>query len=315
MTNTLREPSISEYSNAFKRYFFATRPTFLLATLAACLLGLASASQGGIMLKPLFALVTILLALLVHAAVNVLNDYFDALTGADELNEERLFPFTGGSRFIQNGLFTARQTAQFGYLLLTVVLFGGLWLVAQVGAGLLLIGGAGVLVGWAYSASPLRLNSRGLGELCVLVGFLGLVIGTDFVQRGVYSWQPIFVGLPYAILVTNLLFINQFPDYKADALAGKRNWVVRLPLAKAVTIYPLIAAFALVWLLAMVILGTLPVVALFAALPLLFSLRATGILQQYYATPAKLRPAIQLTLLAMFSHALLLTLLLFWNAR
>ena len=149
MTNTLREPSISEYSNAFKRYFFATRPTFLLATLAACLLGLASASQGGIMLKPLFALVTILLALLVHAAVNVLNDYFDALTGADELNEERLFPFTGGSRFIQNGLFTARQTAQFGYLLLTVVLFGGLWLVAQVGAGLLLIGGAGVLVGWA----------------------------------------------------------------------------------------------------------------------------------------------------------------------
>ena len=36
--------------------------------------------------------------------------------------------------------------------------------------------------------------------------------------------------MPYALLVANLLYINQFPDRKADAAAGKNNLVVRLPL-------------------------------------------------------------------------------------
>ena len=314
MTEIL-EPSIGDYSNVAKRYFFATRPAFLLATLAACLLGFASVVNSGIVLKPLLALVTILLALLLHAAVNVLNDYFDDLNGTDDLNGDRVYPFTGGSRFIQNGILTRKQTAQFGYALLACAMLGGLWLVLKVGIGLLLIGSVGVLVGWAYSATPFKLNGRGLGEFCVLIGFLGLIVGADFVQRGIFSWQPVMVGLPYALLVTNLLFINQFPDYKADALAGKRHWVVRLPLAKAAIIYPAVTLLSFAWLAIMVKVQALPKVALLAMLPLLFSLLAARRLKQYYAMPAKLRSAIQLTLVAMLGHALILTVVLFWNAR
>lgn len=315
LSKPLLEPAIGNYANNVNKYFFATRPAFLLAALAACFLGLASVRLGSIALDYVFAIVTILLALLVHAAVNVLNDYFDALSGADALNADRVYPFTGGSRFIQNGLFTPQQTARFGYGLLLVAMLGGLWLVAEVGAGLLVIGGVGLFIGWAYSATSLRLNSRGLGEVCVLLGFLGVVIGADFVQRMSFSWQPVFVGFPYALLVTNLLFINQFPDYKADKLAGKHHWVVRLPLTTAANIYPILVLLACVWLLAMALLQRLPAMTLWSAIPLLFALRAAWLLQQHYAEPAKLRPAIQLTLLAMLGHALLLTLLLFWNAR
>ena len=312
---SLLEPSIGTYANSISKYFFATRPAFLLATIAACLLGLASARLGGVILNDVYAIVTVALALLVHAAVNVLNDYFDALSGTDALNTTRVYPFTGGSRFIQNGLFTPQQTAQFGYGLLFLAMLGGLWLVAEAGAGLLLIGGVGVFLGWAYSAPPLSLNSRGLGGLCVWMGFLGLVIGADFVQRGSFSWQPVFVGFSYALLVTNLLFINQFPDCNADDLAGKRHWVVRLSPATAVRIYPILVLFAFAWSVVMVYLQKLPAITLLAALPLLLALRATLLLQQHYAEPEKLRPAIQLTLLAMLSHAFLLTLLLFWNTK
>jgi len=312
---SLLEPSIGTYANSISKYFFATRPAFLLATIAACLLGLASARLGGVILNDVYAIVAVALALLVHAAVNVLNDYFDALSGTDALNTARVYPFTGGSRFIQNGLFTPQQTAQFGYGLLFLAMLGGLWLVAEAGAGLLLIGGVGVFLGWAYSAPPLSLNSRGLGELCVLMGFLGLVIGADFVQHGSFSWQPVFVGFSYALLVTNLLFINQFPDYKADDLAGKRHWVVRLSPATAARIYPILVLFAFAWSVVMVYLQKLPAITLLAALPLLLALRAARLLQHHYAEPAKLRPAIQLTLLTMLSHAFLLTLLLFWNTK
>ncbi|NOT15359.1 MAG: prenyltransferase [Methylotenera sp.] len=309
------EPSVKTYSSVIKRYFFATRPAFLLATFAACALGLAGARFDGVSLQPTLAFATVLLALLVHAAVNVLNDYFDACNGGDALNVERLYPYTGGSRFIQNGLITPQKTAQWGYVLLAVAMLGGLYLVMQVGLGLLMIGSIGVFIAWAYSAPPLRLNSRGLGELCVLLGFLGLVIGTDFVQRGSVAWQPIFVGLPYALLATNLLFINQFPDYKADALVGKRHWVVRLSPARAVKVYLWIVILAFICLLGGVIVHVLPLYAVWSAIPLVYGLRASQQLKQFYATPQNLCPAIQYTLRAMLMHTLFFTLILCWVAK
>ncbi len=307
------EPTLSSHRTPLSRYFFATRPPFLLATLVACLLGIASACWSGLQLQTDLAVITVLLALLTHAAVNVLNDYFDALNGTDNLNTERLYPFTGGSRFIQNGVLTTAQTVRFGYALLGVVMLGGLWLIAKTGAGMLWLGAAGLLIGWAYSAPPLKLNSRGLGELCVLLGFLGLTVGADFVQRKTFAWQPVIAGLPYALLVTNLLFINQFPDRKADIQAGKRHWVARLPLHRAIYGYPLIAALALLCLICGIVAGVLPKTSLLSAFPVLFSFVASRHLMYFAEKPAQLRPAIQLTLAAMLGHGLALALILFWE--
>lgn len=313
MSKSVVEPTLVNFTNPWVRYFVATRPAFLIATLAACLLWQAGAIYSGIQIQASTAVLTVLLALLVHAGVNVLNDYFDALSGTDAINTERLYPFTGGSRFIQNGVLTPKQTAYFGYLLLGAAMLGGLWLSRQVGAGLLVIGAVGTLIGWAYSAVPLRLNGRGLGELCVLAGFLGVVMGADYVQRKTFSWQPLVVGVPYALLVTNLLYINQFPDRKADALAGKRHLVVRLPLHKAVLIYPILAGLAFAWLTLAIATGKLPMLAMLSVLPLLFSTRAAWLLHQFAAKPSHLRPAIQLTLAAMLGHALLLSIIMFWK--
>ena len=311
--NPVAEPDRASFSNIISLYFFATRPAFLYATFLACMLGIVSAVNSGVLIQPLIAVIAALLALLVHAGVNVLNDYFDALNGTDAENDERLYPFTGGSRFIQNGVLTLAQTKVFGYMLLAVAMFGGLWLTFQLSHGLLLLGTIGILIGWAYSASPLRLNSRGLGELCVLLGFLGIVIGADFVQRRSFSFEPVLIGMPYALLVTNLLYINQFPDRQADARAGKHHLVVRLPLNLAVWVYFLIALLALLWTIAIVTSGYLPEKALLSALPLLLSARAFWLLLQFAAKPEKLLPAIKLTLASMQSHALLLTLIMLWN--
>ncbi len=313
LSKVAAEPVMADFSNPFKRYFAATRPAFLTAVVAACLLGQASAVYSGVQLHVLYALMTLLLAILVHAGVNVLNDYFDALNGTDAVNVERLYPFTGGSRFIQNGVLSLEQTACFGYALFGASVLGGLWLIWQVGYGLLWIGVVGLFVGWAYSAAQPRLNARGLGELCVLFSFLGVVVGADYVQRHAFSWQPVFVGMPYALLVTNLLYINQFPDRKADAQAGKRNLVVRLPLQIALWGYLIVILFALFWLVQMVWLGALPALAMVSALPLLFSLLAFRQLKQFAAVPAKLGMSIQLTLASMLSHALLLVIILLWK--
>ena len=309
----ISEPEKTTFSNPIKLYFAATRPAFLIASFAACLLGLGGAIYSGIDLNFKLAALTVLLALVVHAGVNVLNDYFDALNGTDAINTERLYPFTGGSRFIQNGILSTVQTAYFGYGLLIVAMFGGFYLAWLVGVGLLVIGAAGILIGWTYSAASTHLNSLGLGELCVLTGFIGVVAGADFVQRHAFSFQPIIIGMPYALLVTNLLYINQFPDRKADAISGKRHLVVRLSITQAVRIYPILVLLAGAWLLSFVAFGKLPTLALLSAIPFVFSLRAARELRQFAAMPAKLEPAIQMTLASMLSHALLLTLVMIWK--
>ena len=304
------EPQLTTFSNPFLCYFAATRPAFLSAALVSCLLGLASAHYSGLALQPSLAVVTVLCALVAHAGANVLNDYYDALNGTDAANTERVFPFTGGSRFIQNGVLSAAQTARFGFALMGVVVLAGAWLMLQSSLALAYIGLVGLLIGWAYSAPPLRLNSRGWGELCITTGFLLIVVGADFVQRKGFALMPIIVGLPYALLATNLLYISQFPDRRADIQAGKLHWVARLELHHARWGYLLIAVAANACLVYGVVSGALPKLALCALLALPLSLKAFALLHRHAAQSSQLAPAIPLTIGAMLLHGVVLTMAL-----
>jgi 1,4-dihydroxy-2-naphthoate octaprenyltransferase len=306
-----REPTPEALKNPLQRYLLATRPAFLSITLAGCILGFAAA--------PMFhwglAALTLLLALLAHAGVNVLNDYYDHLNGTDAANTQRLFPFTGGSRFIQNRVMTPRQILAYGLALFAAVIAGGLWLIVQAGPGLFWIGLAGLTIGWAYSAPPLKLNSRGLGEVCVAAGFLLVVAGSDYVQVGGFEVLPWVAGLPYALLVTNILYINQFPDRQADRLAGKWHWVARLEPPQAARGYWLILTMAMAALLAAVVLGELPGLALISLAGLLPGFKAGRILAAHAAQPARLAPAIQMSILAAHGQAVILAMVLYWSGR
>ena len=308
------EPQIASFPNPFAKYVAATRPAFLSVTLIGSLIGLATAYSSGYPLDGLKAALTVFFALVAHGGVNVVNDYYDALNGSDAANTERQFPFTGGSRFIQNGILSRRETGLFGYALLVSVIPPGLWLAANSAPELLLIGLAGLFVGWAYSAPPLKLMSRGVGELAIVAGWLLVCVGTDFVQRGGFVALPLLVGLPFALHVANILYINQFPDLKADASAGKRTIVVRLGAETAKWGYPLLALSAHGWLVAMVVAGKLPPVTLFATLTLPLSLFATASLLRDASRPARLVPAIKQTILAANVHGLLLVVALLATA-
>ncbi len=300
------EPTLAAFPNPFLRYFAATRPPFLSVTFAACLIGLATAALDGAVLRPLAAFFTVFFALVAHAGINVLNDYYDALNGTDAANTERQFPFTGGSRFIQNGVLSPRAAGIFGYALLASVVPAGLWLAWSSAGGLILIGLAGLFVGWAYSAPPLKFMSRGLGEVAVACGWLIVVVGADYVQRGAFASTPFIAGLPYALHVANVLFINQFPDYRADAATGKRNWVVRLGPRGARWGYPVISAVAYGWLIIAAMRGALPWTALIALAALLPASAATRQLLAHADRPAELVPAIRATIGAAMLHGILL---------
>jgi len=263
-----------------------TRPGFLVITAVACVLA------------------TLVLAVLMHAAANVLNDYHDALNGADDANTQGLFPFTGGVRLIQNGLVSVQDTLDLANALIVFLIPCGLLLAFKTGGGLVLLGLMGLLLGRAYSAPPLALMKRGLGEVTVSLTWGLVVVGADYVQRGQFFVIPVAVALSFALLVGNILVINGFPDAVSDAQVGKRTLVVRLGTRHVAWLYLLVALLAHAWLVAGVWLFIHPEPALWGLASMPLSLWAFMLLLNNVDQPARLAPAIVLTIAAAVVHGL-----------
>ena len=259
-----------------------TRLPFLSATLVPVLLGIAVAARHGDF-NWWLALVTIIGGSFAHLAINVSNDIFDTLSGADEANVNPT-QFSGGSRVLIYDLLTLRQLVAIALGLFGGAAAVGLYLVwATASQTLLWIGVAGIALGVAYTAPPLKLVYRGLGEIAVAIGFGPIMLlGAYVVQTGSLSWEAALASVPVAILVMLILYVNEIPDRVGDAAAGKRTLPVRLSADMVTGGYLVFALAAFVAIGGGVIGGLLPVPTLLAlaALPLAFRVHR-GIRQNY----------------------------------
>ena len=299
--------AVFEFFSVGLRWIAAARPGFLAVTASTCAVGIALSQACGAPWDRVGAVLTMVLALLTHAAVNLYNDYGDAVGGSDAINTARLAPFTGGSRVIQDGRFSAQAVREASRILGIVVVGGGIVLAARAGPGLLAIGLAGLLTGWAYSSPRVALMSRGLGELSVALGWWLVVLGADYVQRHGFSALAAIAGVSPALLVTAVLLVAEFPDAAADATAGKRTLVVRWGPRRGALLYAALAIGAHAWLAAWWWVDWLAFTAWWALGSLPLSAAACGLLWRHAEAPARLRPAIVLTIAAAVTHGVLLS--------
>ncbi len=295
-------------------WFAAVRPQFLTITAVAVLVGLATSRLGGGAFDWSAALFTLIGALVVHAGANVVNDYHDRFADVD--NVERLSPFTGGSRMIQDGRLDAPTMMLYGYGLLGVTIVIGVWLATSDRPQLWTVGAIGLVLAWAYSAPPLRLSGRGVGEFIIAAAWLLVVVGSDVAQRAQWSFTPVAAGLPIALLVAAILHANEFPDRNADEAAAKRTIVVKLGANNAAWAYLALVTFAYVWVIAMVLVGRVPTVTLASLLSAPLSLHAAVTLIRFGGErPTSLvLPALKNTILAAHVQGLLMAAALFYAA-
>lgn len=275
----------------------ATRLPFLSATIVPVLLGILAAAVEGHFDLPA-AVLTVIGAAAVHLGLNVANDVFDTLSGADAANVNPT-KYSGGSRVILYGLVSLRGMAMLSALFYTIALLIGLVLLATRGSlALLVIGIAGILISVFYTAPPLRLVHRGLGEIAVALGFGPLmVLGAYVVQTGgTISAAATLVSLPIAILVALILYVNEIPDRRADGAAGKRTLVVRWTPETVLRVYAIAASAAFVLVAAGVLLGLLPLPALLALLGVPLALRVHAGLAKAYDRPYELMPTMALNI-------------------
>ncbi len=264
----------------------ATRLPFLSATIVPVLLGIVIAARQG-SFDLLTALLTVIGASFVQLGLNVANDVFDSVQGADEANVTPT-KFSGGSRVIQYGLVSFRRMASLAAIFYFAAGVIGLLLLALRGSpALLAIGVIGFIVSIGYTAPPLKFVYRGLGEIAVAIGFGPLMLlGAYVVQtRGVITLEPVIASLPIALLVALILYVNEIPDRRGDARAGKRTLPVRLPMGTVIAGYRVAAIAAYVILVAGVALGLLPVPVLIALLTIPLALQVSRGIEPNYDNP------------------------------
>ena len=266
------------------RWLLITRASVLSMTVVSALVGGLLCAGHPDADWGLFALSAIGLVV-AHAANNMINDYFDVVGGVDTAGYVRAryapHPILSGL-ISKEGLLAT--IALLNVLDLAILIF-----IAQTrGLSAVAFAFAGLFISVFYVAPPLRLKHRGLGEPCVAVVWGPLMIGgTYFVTTGSLPLWVLLASVPYALLVTSVLFGKHVDKIAADSAKGIRTLPVILgeTHALAATRVMMVAFyFAVGGLVAVGVLGVWTLVA-FAGIP-----RLVGTLRVFREPPPEAAP-------------------------
>ncbi|MEX2394083.1 MAG: prenyltransferase [Actinomycetota bacterium] len=291
--------------SAFWTFFLTTRLPFLTATIVPVALGGAVAARHGAFSWLWFGL-AMLGGILIHLGLNMANDIFDDASGADAANVTPT-PFSGGSRVIQYGLVSRSRVIAATIACYLGGIGIGLYLAAVRGPGLLVIGAIGVVISLAYTAPPLRLVHRGVGEVVTALGFGPVTtLGSYYACTGEFSGEALFVSLPVALLIAAVLYVNEIPDRAGDAAVGKRTLPVRWPADRVVAAYRIGIALAFASIAIGPVLGITPWWTLIALATVPLARKVARGLAKHYDRPYDLMPSMQRNIALHFVTGLLL---------
>ena len=174
----------------------------------------------------------------VLVSTDLLNDYYDHLLGADDLNPVTT-PFSGGSRVIQEGLIPKKTIFRVSIALLVFGSIIGLYLnFIFDGITILLLGLVGFFLVFFYTAPPIKLCYRGFGEIAQAIGYGPvMLIGAYFVQTQVITPAIVFLSIPFTFIGLIVGLILSIPDYEADKTAKKNNLVIIIGKKRTIILY------------------------------------------------------------------------------
>ena len=206
----------------WKSWLIAARPKTLPAAIVPVWSGCLMTVALGFDVSYRLAILTLMGTIFIQIATNFFNDVIDAAKGAD--TSER----AGPTRATASGLLSPKAMYIGAAFMLSQALVCGFLLLDARGWPVIAMGIPSLYLSYGYTGGPFPLAYRGLGELFVIL-FFGLlaVMGTIFIQTGLWLWQGGVLGLQIGCLSAVLIAVNNYRDLEEDELADKRTLVVR----------------------------------------------------------------------------------------
>lgn len=218
------------------------------------------------------SLIAIIGSILLHALVNVTNDYFDYNRGVDR-------PGAGTVAYrphpIVHGILSPRATLAFGLSLGSTGLALAFLLAAQGRILAPLLGLIGFLLAYGYTGPPFNLKYRALGEVTVFIAWGPLMaMGGYYVATGDTSFLgPALASIPIGSLVTSVLLANNLRDIEYDSKAGIKTLAIILGRERGLRLYAIltiaIPIASIVVLAALKLIPPLSIIALALLYPLI----------------------------------------------
>ena len=152
---------------------------------------------------------------LLHSGTNIVNEVYDVRQGVDTITSPR------ASHAILKGRISERDALRVAYACFALAALIGLALIAVRGWPIAVLGAAGLVCGYFYTAPPFQLKYRALGVplVFVLMGPL-MTVGAYYAVAGTWSWTALALSIPVGLLVAAILHGNEWRDISEDARAG-----------------------------------------------------------------------------------------------
>ncbi|MBM4762665.1 1,4-dihydroxy-2-naphthoate polyprenyltransferase [Bacillus sp. B15-48] len=297
-------PTSIAKDDGFKKWWHLTRPHTLTATFAPILLGTALAIEVTDINIMLF-LAVLLACLLIQAATNMFNEYYDYVRGLD--TEETIGI---GGAIVRNGI--KPNTV----LMLALVLYGiaiiiGIYICMNSSWWLAIIGLIGMLVGYLYTGGPMPIAYTPFGEIFAgfFMGLLFILI-SFYIQTGTITTTSVILALPSFLLVGGILLSNSIRDFDADKEFGRKTLAILVGKKNAVRVLTAIFFLSYIWVIAIILTGASTP---WLAIVLLSLPKALKAINGFKAgkTPLEMMPAMKATAQTNTIFALLLSVGLF----
>jgi 1,4-dihydroxy-2-naphthoate octaprenyltransferase len=193
------------------------RPFSFTASVIPILAGAALAWADKHFVLWIFLLV-LLGGVALQAGTNIINEIYDVRHGIDKITSPR------ASHALLKGALTESEAFTLAFTAFGITALVGVALVLLRGWPMLLLGVAGLIGGYSYTAPPFQYKYRALGVplVFVLMGPL-MVIGSYFAITGSYTPAALYASVPIGLLVAAILHANEWRDIGEDARTGFRT--------------------------------------------------------------------------------------------
>ena len=256
--------------NVYRNWFLASRPWSFSMSAISVSVGSALAAIYGDFSWFLY-LVTLIGTVFLHAATNLINDYYDVQSGVDtpEVATAQYRPHP-----LVEGKLEAGQVRAASYILYGLSILIGIYLAATRGWALMWIGLTGAFASLTYTAPPFKYKYSALGEISVFLmcGPL-MVAGAFFVQRQEFNINAFWISLPFGVLVALVLLANNIRDIKHDRDKGILTLAIVLGQQKGILLYATLVVVAYLGIVWMSIFGPLHLWSLLVLVSLPLALR------------------------------------------
>ncbi len=226
--NSQEKASDLKPNRGFRVWWMLLRPHTLTAAFVPVTIGTLLAILHGQFHFGLFAAM-LLASILIQAATNMFNEYFDFKRGLDTAESVGI-----GGAIVRCGV-KPKTVLHLGFFFFGIALLLGIYICLFSSWWIAIVGIISMLAGYLYTGGPVPVAYTPFGE--VMSGFfMGVVIiGISFyIQTGTITTAAIFHSIPIAITIGAILLANNIRDLDGDKKNGRKTFAILVGRKKAI---------------------------------------------------------------------------------